>query len=89
MSEQIGWRSVAKSLKKELPFILKNAPQMPRLVHQFLSQQTQAEQEAPLRLAIDELVKAQNKQARWQKRLTLAVALLLLLQISCALVFML
>ncbi len=89
MSEQIGWRSVAKTLKKELPFIAKNLPQMPRLVHQFLSQQTQAEQDAPLRKAIDDLVIAQQKQARWQKGLTLAVLLLVLLQISFALVFIL
>jgi ubiquinone biosynthesis protein len=81
MSEQIGWRSAAKSLKKELPFILKTAPQMPRLVHSFLSQQTQAEKEAPLRASIDELLQAQQKQARWQKRLTLAVVLLILLQL--------
>jgi ubiquinone biosynthesis protein len=81
LSEQMGWRSVAKSLKKELPFILKNAPQMPRLVHQFLTQQTHAEQEAPLRQAIDDLIKAQQKQARWQKRLTLAVMTLILLQL--------
>ena len=52
MSEQVGLLSIAKSIKKELPFILKTAPQMPRLIHQFLSQQTQAEQDAPLRQAI-------------------------------------
>jgi ubiquinone biosynthesis protein len=86
MSEQIGLHSVLKTLKKELPFILKTAPQMPRLVHQFLNQQTQAEQDAPLRKSIDNLVMAQQKQARWQKRLTLAVVLLMLLQIGFALV---
>ncbi len=80
MSEQIGWRSVAKSLKKEMPFILKNAPQMPRLVHQFLTQQTRAEQDAPLRQAIDELLKAQQKQACWQKRLVFTVITLVILQ---------
>ena len=82
MSEQIGWRSVANTLKKELPFILKNTPQMPRLIHQFLSQQTTAEQQAPLQASIDELITAQQKQARWQKRLTLAVVVLLLLQLA-------
>ncbi len=90
MSEQVGWRSVAKSLKKELPFIIKNAPQMPRLVHQFLTQQTHAEQEAPLRQAIDELITAQQKQARWQKKLALAVVLLVLLQLVslCIMMFL-
>ena len=82
MSEQIGWRSVANTLKKELPFILKNTPQMPRLIHQFLSQQTTAEQQAPLQASIDALIAAQQKQARWQKRLTLAVVMLLLLQLA-------
>ena len=82
MSEQIGWRSVANTLKKELPFILKNTPQMPRLIHQFLSQQTTAEQQAPLQASIDALIIAQQKQARWQKRLTLAVVVLLLLQLA-------
>jgi ubiquinone biosynthesis protein len=81
MSEQIGWRSVAKTLKKELPFIAKNLPQMPRLVHQFLTQQTQAEQDAPLRLALENLIKAQRQQAQWQKRLTWAILLLALLQL--------
>lgn len=82
MSEQVGWRSVVKTLKKELPYMAKNLPQMPRLVHQFLTQQTRAEQDAPIRQAIDTLIEAQQKQARWQKRLTLAVVLLLLLQLS-------
>ena len=82
MSEQIGWRSVANTLKKELPFFLKNTPQMPRLIHQFLSQQTTAEQQTPLQASIDALIAAQQKQARWQKRLTLAVVALLLLQLA-------
>jgi len=82
MSEQIGWRSVAKSLKKELPFILKNAPQMPRLAHQFLTQQTRAEQNAPIRETIETLIKTQEKQALWQKRITLVLILLLLFQLA-------
>jgi ubiquinone biosynthesis protein len=87
MSEQIGWRSVAKSLKKELPFILRTAPEMPRLVHQFLNQQTRAEQEAPIRLAIDTLIKAQQKQAKWQKYLTWAILLLGGLQVCMYILF--
>ena len=88
MSEQIGWRSIANSIKKELPFILKNAPQMPRLIHQFLSQQTQAELEAPLQASIDALIAAQQKQARWQKKLTLVIFALMLLQ-AASLLFLL
>ena len=82
MSEQIGWRSVANTLKKELPYILKNTPQMPRLIHQFLSQQTTAEHQAPLQASIDVLIAAQQKQARWQKRLAIMIGLLLLLQLA-------
>ncbi|MGB4810954.1 MAG: ubiquinone biosynthesis regulatory protein kinase UbiB [Methylophilaceae bacterium] len=81
MSEQLGWRSVVKNLKKELPHIAKELPQMPRLVHQFLTQQTQAEQGAPVREAIETLIKTQQKQALWQKRLTLAVAVLVVMQL--------
>lgn len=85
MSEQIGWRSLVKTVKKELPFILKTAPQMPRLVHQFLSQQTQAEQDAPMHQAIDALIKTQHLQARWQKRLTWTIIFAVLLQIGIVL----
>ncbi len=80
MSEQIGWRSVVKMLKKELPYIIKNAPQMPRLVQQFLTQQTSAEQAAPLHQAVQELIKTQQKQARWQRFAMLTIVILLLLQ---------
>ncbi len=81
MSEQIGWRSVAKTLKKELPFIAKNLPKMPRLVHQFLSQQTHFGQDASIQQTFDALIQAQQKQARWQKRLTLAIVLLVSVQL--------
>ena len=81
MSEQIGWRKALHTIKKELPFIIQKAPEMPRLVHQFLNQQTQAEQDAPMRNAIAELINVQQQQARWQKRLTWAVILVVLLQV--------
>ena len=81
MSEQVGLLSVAKSIKKELPFIIKTAPQMPRLVHQFLMQQTRSEQDTPLREAVEKLVEAQQNQALWQKRFTLAVVFFMLFQL--------
>ncbi|HYN54136.1 MAG TPA: ubiquinone biosynthesis regulatory protein kinase UbiB [Methylotenera sp.] len=86
MSEQVGWRSVVNTFKKELPQMAKHLPEMPRLVHQFLTQQTHAEQDTPIREAINILIKTQQKQARWQKRLTLAVVLLVLLQLAGVLV---
>ena len=89
MSEQVGLLSIAKTLKKELPFILKTAPQLPRLVHQFLNQQTQAEQNAPLRASIDELISAQQNQAKWQKRLTWAILVIAIVQVSLMLIMLL
>jgi len=73
MSEQVGWRSIFKTIKNELPHIAKVLPQMPRLAHQFLTQTNQAEQDLPLRESIDALIKAQQLQAIWQKRLVIAI----------------
>lgn len=87
MSEQVGWRSVVKTLKKELPHITQLLPQMPRLAHQFLSQQTQAELDLPLRIAINELAKNQKKQARWQKYLLAGLILFVLLQITFVIIW--
>jgi ubiquinone biosynthesis protein len=67
MSEQLGWRKIAKSVKEELPFILKTAPEMPRLVHRFLTQQTNEAQTSPLRAEINTLIKVQQQQVKWQK----------------------
>ena len=89
MSEQIGWRSIAKSLKKELPFILKTAPQMPRLVHQFLSQQSFSDQQSPQNTQIAQLMTAQHKQASRQNWLMLAIFILVLLQLVSLFVILL
>jgi len=80
MSEQIGWRSIAINLKKELPLILKSLPQMPRLAHQFLTNQAQATKDNAWQASINELIKTQKKQALWQKRLTLTVLFFVALQ---------
>ncbi|MDP3678748.1 MAG: ubiquinone biosynthesis regulatory protein kinase UbiB, partial [Methylotenera sp.] len=81
MSEQVGWRAVVKTLKNEIPFIAKNLPEMPRLLHEFLSQKTQAEIDAPIQSSIDLLIKTQQQQTDWQKRLVIAVALLTLVEV--------
>lgn len=80
MSEQVGWRAIIKTLKNELPQIPHLVPQLPRLVHGFLSQQTQAESDKPLRSQIDELIKTQQQQSYWQKRLTIAITLVAIMQ---------
>jgi ubiquinone biosynthesis protein len=76
MSEQIGWRSIAKTLKKELPYMVKNLPKMPRLLHEFLKLSAQAEIDTPIRESIDRLIRTQQQQAYWQKRLFIIIALL-------------
>lgn len=81
MSEQLGLRKIVKSLKKELPFILKTAPEMPRLIHRFLSQQTNPEDESPLNAAIDKLIQVQKQQINWQKTVTLSLIAVALLQV--------
>ena len=60
----------------------------PRLVHQFLTQQTHAEQETPLRQVIDDLLKAQQKQARWQKYLALIIAVFVIMQLATLLLLL-
>jgi ubiquinone biosynthesis protein len=89
MSEQIGWRSIAKNLKKEIPFILKNTPQMPRLWHQFLSQQNLAQQEQPFQTSIANLIATQQRHAKWQKWAALAITILVLLQIASLMIILL
>jgi len=81
MSEQLGFRKVIKTLKQEMPFILKTTPEMPRLIHQFLNQQTNLAHESPLRSTIEELVQVQQQQVKWQKTLTLSLAAVALLQV--------
>jgi ubiquinone biosynthesis protein len=82
MSEQIGWRALLKTVKKELPHIAKALPEMPRLAHQFLSQTNQAEQNIPLSSAIEKLIEAQQNQALWQKRLVIAIVILAVAEIA-------
>ncbi len=84
MSEQVGWRGILKTVKKELPHIAKTLPEMPRLAHQFLTQTNQAEADLPLRAAIDQLIEAQQQQASWQKRLVIAVIVLAAMEIALA-----
>jgi len=81
MSEQVGWRSLAKSLKKELPFMAKYIPQMPRLLHQQLHQTIEREKDIPLNIAITTLIREQKRQSFWLKWLTLSLILLIILQI--------
>lgn len=79
MSEQIGWRSLFKSAKHELPYILAHAAEMPRLFEQYLRNHHAVTQQQD---RINALLLIQQKQARWQKWLVGAVAVLVLLQLA-------
>ncbi len=81
MSEQVGWRSIAKKLRHELPFMLRTAPEMPRLLHQYLTQQTQHNIRPSTLAQLESLVRDQQTQIRWQKRFIWTILLLVLLQI--------
>ncbi|HEY0561946.1 MAG TPA: ubiquinone biosynthesis regulatory protein kinase UbiB [Methylophilus sp.] len=88
MSEQVGWRSIVHSLKKELPFIIKHSPEMPRLVHQFMQQNgpgagyNQGSHGASSHTSIAQLIQAQHRHAKWQKWTALTIAVLVLLQLA-------
>lgn len=80
MSEQIGWRSIIKTLKKELPHIAKTLPQMPRLLHQQLTQELDREKDVPTAATIQNLIREQQRQSRWLKSISLSLILLVLFQ---------
>jgi ubiquinone biosynthesis protein len=84
MSEQFGWRSLFNSVRKEMPFIMKHSPQMPRLVHQYLLQQTRAEQDEPIRESITLLIQSQHKQTLWIKRISIVLFIFVAMQILSA-----
>ena len=69
MSEQLGWRGLIKHAKHEAPFWARTLPQLPRLVHQALSNN------APARLAA-ELALLRGEQVRRNRWLALISLLL-------------
>lgn len=75
MSEQVGWRSLVNSLKKELPYMAKYLPQMPRLLHQQMNQAILREKDVPLNMAIAALIREQQKQSFWLKCISLCLAI--------------
>jgi ubiquinone biosynthesis protein len=69
MDEQIGWRGLMQSLRREAPYWAATLPQIPRLVHRALAE----ERLAPLQAALERLA-AQNA-----RRNDLLIALLVVL----------
>jgi ubiquinone biosynthesis protein len=69
MSEQIGWRGFIKTLKTEAPNYATLLPQIPRLLHQRLSENPAARIEISLR----ELVVQQQQRNQWLMLIALAL----------------
>lgn len=89
MSEQVGWRSITKNIKQELPWMLQHMPDMPRLVHTFLNQQTQTDQQKILQEKFEKLIHSQQVQSVWQKRLVWAIVALVIIQVIILLLVLL
>jgi ubiquinone biosynthesis protein len=70
MSEQIGWRGFVKALRAEAPNYAILLPQLPRLLHRYLSNDGNER--------IDELLRAVMKQQRRQNTLLMLIGLMLL-----------
>ncbi len=57
MSEQVGWRALLRQVQEEAPFWAATLPQLPRLIHQALSQ----DRVAPLQQEITQLQQAHRR----------------------------
>ncbi len=68
MSEQIGWRGLVKHLQQEAPQWSALLPQLPRLVHQTLSDPSRSQ-------IVSELAQLRTEQQRQRRRLTWLLAL--------------
>ncbi|HEY8118169.1 MAG TPA: ubiquinone biosynthesis regulatory protein kinase UbiB [Methylophilaceae bacterium] len=77
MSEQVGWRSVLRNIKAELPFWGKILPQMPRMLHQ----QLQRDHDTPINEELIALVRAQQRQTRWLRLISAALVVLVIIQL--------
>ena len=61
MKEQVGWRGFLKNLKAEAPQYATLLPQLPRLIHQRLNENSLTE----IALALHELSAHQRKFNQW------------------------
>jgi ubiquinone biosynthesis protein len=75
MAEQVGWRGFVERVRQEAPYWSTIFPQLPRLVHQALARQANAEADQELA----ELL----REARHRNRLLTVIALLLALVAGC------
>jgi ubiquinone biosynthesis protein len=68
MSEQVGWRALARQVQEEAPFWANTLPQIPRLIHRVLSE----DRVAPLQQQVAFL---QAEQRRLRRALGIVLAL--------------
>ena len=76
MSEQVGWRSVVKNIKHELPYWAATLPKIPHLIHQSLEQN----QLPALTVTLEKLVNEQKRQRKWFAAITLILLMLVVLE---------
>jgi len=77
MSEQLGWRGLARTLKTEAPHWGTLLPQLPRLVHRALSRDESGE----LQLLREELRARHARERRWMMAIAVLLGLVLLGQL--------
>ena len=70
MNEQVGWRGFVKSLRAEAPNYARLLPQLPRLLHRYLSNDYTGQSDELLR-------RIQNQNKRYNQLLTLAFMMML------------
>jgi ubiquinone biosynthesis protein len=73
MKEELGWRALVRQVREEAPHWAKALPQLPRLVHRVLADDTPRRLEAALRRIED----AQLRQTRMLRAIALILAALL------------
>jgi ubiquinone biosynthesis protein len=79
MSQQIGWRALAKSVREEAPRWSTLLPQLPRLAHQALTQHPQRLDESERKLAA--LEQSNRQQTAWLRWIAVGFATLLALEL--------
>ncbi len=80
MSEQVGWRGFVKALKKEMPYYINMLPEMPRLLHQRLTDKPKAQLEILLQTLIIQQ-KHRNQLLGFILLLLLGLLVLLMLEV--------
>jgi len=73
MSEQVGWRGLMRTVRREAPFWAQTLPAIPRLVHRLLAEDRVGRLEA----ALERLAEDGRRRNRWLAALTGIVAALL------------